>query len=124
MLNMKKEDFKMIEYINQIPNVRGIIQVGANSGQEVEFFKKFTNNIILIEPIPQLANCLNQTHPDCLVIPCGLGSTNVQMYLYLASNGGESSSVLKPISHTIYYPDITFDESIKIEIRTFESLIN
>ena len=124
MLNMKKEDFKMIEYINQISNIKGIIQVGANSGQEVELFKKFTNNIILIEPIPQLANYLNQIHPDCLVIPCGLGSTNSYMDLYLASNGGESSSVLKPLSHLKYYPDVLFENSIKIPVRTFESLID
>ena len=104
----------MIEYINNIQNIKGIIQVGANSGQEVGLFKKFTNNIILIEPIPQLANYLNQIHPDCLVIPCGLGSTNNYMDLHLASNGGESSSVLKPLSHLIYYPDVLFENSIKI----------
>jgi FkbM family methyltransferase len=124
MLNKKKEDFKMIEYINQISNIKGIIQVGANSGQEVGLFKKFTNNIILIEPIPQLANYLNQIYPNCLVIPHGLGSTNTQMDLYLASNGGESSSVLKPINHIIYYPDVKFNNLIKIQIRTFESLID
>jgi FkbM family methyltransferase len=124
MLNMKKEDFKMIEYINQISSIKGIIQVGANSGQEVGLFKKFTNNIILIEPIPQLANYLNQIHPDCLVIPHGLGSTNTQMDLYLASNGGESSSVLKPINHIVYYPDVLFQDSIKIQVRTFGSLID
>jgi hypothetical protein len=45
------------------------------------------------------------------------------MDLYLASNGGESSSVLKPLNHPKYYPDILFENSIKIQIRTFESLI-
>ena len=125
MKNKLNEDFKtMIEYINNIQNIKGIIQVGANSGQEVGLFKKFTNNIILIEPIPQLANYLNQIHPDCLVIPCGLGSTNNYMDLHLASNGGESSSVLKPLSHLKYYPDVLFENSIKIPVRTFESLID
>jgi FkbM family methyltransferase len=114
----------MIKYINNIQNIKGIIQIGANSGQEVGLFKKFTNNIILIEPIFQLANYLNQTHPDCLVIPCGLGSTNSMMDLYLASNGGESSSVLKSLNHPVYYPDIIFDQSIKIPVRTFESLVD
>ena len=114
----------MIEYINKISPIKGIIQVGANSGQEVGLFKTFTNNIILIEPIFQLANYLIQTHPNCLVIPCGLGSTNSIMDLHLASNGGESSSVLKPLNHITYYPDITFDNLTKIPIRTFESLID
>ena len=82
------------------------------------------NNIILIEPIFHLANYLIQTHPNCLVIPCGLGSTNSIMDLHLASNGGESSSVLKPLNHITYYPDVTFDNLTKIPIRTFESLID
>jgi FkbM family methyltransferase len=114
----------MTEYINQIPNIKGIIQAGANSGQEVGLFKNFTNNIILIEPIPQLADYLKHLYPDCLVVSCGLGSVNAEMDLYLASNGGESSSVLKPFSHTKHYPSILFEQSIKIPIKTFESLIN
>lgn len=113
----------MIEHINQVPSVRGIIQVGANSGQELGLFKRVTNNIILIEPIPQLSDYLKQSYPDCLVIPCGLGSTNSTMDLHLASNRGESSSVLKPSDHTKYYPDVLFEHSIKIPIRTFESII-
>ena len=92
--------------------------------QEVELFKKFTNNVILIEPIPQLAHYLNQTHPDCLVLPYGLGSTNSEMDFYLASNNGASSSLLKPLNHTLFYPDIKFESSIKIPVRTFKSLIS
>lgn len=114
----------MIEYINQMPNIEGIIQVGANSGQEVDFFKTLTNNIILIEPIPELASYLRYTHPEYLVIQCGLGSINKEINLHIASNRGESSSVLKPLNHINYYPDILFESSIKISIRTFESLLD
>jgi FkbM family methyltransferase len=113
----------MIEYINKISPIKGIIQVGANVGQEIMHFKQLTNNIILVEPIPQLAEYLFRSYPDYLILACGLGSTNAIMDLYLASNGGESSSVLKPLNHPMYYPDIVFGESIKIPVRTFESLV-
>jgi len=114
----------MTEYFNQISTIKGIIQVGANLGQEIGLFKNYTNNIILIEPIPQLAHYLSQSHPDYLVIPCALGSVNTKMDLHLASNNGESSSLLKPLNHTVYYPDITFGQSIEVPVRTFSSLID
>lgn len=124
MLNKKNEDFKMIHYINTIPYIKGIIQIGANSGQEVGYFSQLTNNIILIEPIPQLADYLRRLYPNYTILQCGLGSTNEIMDLYLASNNGESSSVLKPLNHPEYYPDILFENSIKIQVQTFESLID
>ena len=114
----------MTEYFNQISTIKGIIQVGANLGQEIGLFKNYTNNIILIEPIPQLAHYLSQSHPNYLVIPCALGSVNTKMDLHLASNNGESSSLLKPLNHTVYYPDITFGQSIEVPVRTFSSLID
>lgn len=114
----------MIEYFNQISTIRGIIQAGANTGQEVSLFENYTNNIILIEPIPQLAHHLSQSYPNYLVVPCALGSINAKMDLHLASNSGESSSLLKPLNHTVYYPDITFGQSIEVPVRTFNSLID
>ena len=112
----------MIEYFNQISSIKGVIQVGANLGQEVGLFKRYTNNIILIEPIPQLAQYLGNNHPDCLVIPCALGSIDSQMDLHLASNNGESSSLLKPLNHTVYYPDISFEHDLEA-IKGFGSYI-
>jgi len=114
----------MIKYINEISNIKGIIQIGANSGQEVGYFSQLTNNIILIEPIPQLAEYLKKAYPNYTVLQYGLGSTNETMDLHIASNNGESSSVLKPLNHPKYYPDILFGQSIQIPIRTFESLID
>jgi len=114
----------VIKYINEISSIKGIIQIGANTGQEIKYFYHLTDNIILIEPIPQLIDYLTKLYPKYLVLPYGLGSTNDIMDLYLASNGGESSSVLKPLNHLKYYPDVLFQDSIKIQVRTFESLID
>lgn len=112
----------MIEHIKQIEKVQGIIQIGANSGQEVSALRNFTNNIILIEPIPQLYEILKTNHSDLTVLCMGLGSSNCEMQLYLSSNNGESSSVLKPINHPILYPWILFGSSIPIKIRRFDSI--
>jgi len=112
----------MLDHIKHAKEVRGIIQIGANSAQEMPFFRHFTNNIVLIEPIPQLFNELKNRFPDLIVIPTGLGSNNCKMDLYLASNNGEPSSVLKPKNHISHYPSISFEGSIQIEISRFDCL--
>jgi len=113
----------MRKFFNNI-EINGIIQVGANSGQEVPFFEEYTNNIILIEPIKNLANFLKNTYPNYLIINCALGSSNSEMEFHLASNNGESSSLLKPINHINYYPDIKFEDRISIKVNRFDFLVN
>jgi FkbM family methyltransferase len=114
----------MKQYFDKLKTVKGIIQIGANLGQEISVFSNFTNNIILIEPIPNLATNLKNSFPHYMVLPYALGSTNSEMDFYIASNNGASSSLLKPLNHPIFYPDIQFSSPIKISVRTFESLID
>jgi FkbM family methyltransferase len=113
----------MRQYFNQLKNIKGIIQIGANSGQETSLFSDFTSNIILVEPIPDLVNNLKNLFPNYMVLPYALGSSNSEMDFYLASNNGESSSLLQPFNHTVFYPNIKFDHTIKVPVRTFKSLI-
>lgn len=113
----------MKHYFDKVKNIKGVIQIGANNGQEVNFFNKYTNNIILVEPIPEIAKTLKCNHPNFLVIPYALGSVNTEMDFYIASNGGASSSLLKPLNHSIFYPHIKFETPQKIPVRRFDSLI-
>jgi FkbM family methyltransferase len=114
----------MIEYLEKIKNVKGIIQIGSNSGQELEIIKRFTNNIILVEPIEVFYDYLRGKCPSCKVIPKAVGEKNETTDFYLSSNNGESSSLLKPKNHTKYYPFIKFDKIIKVDVRTFDSLVD
>lgn len=111
-------------FFSLINNIKGVVQVGANSGQEITEISKYTKNIILIEPIPHLANLLKVKYPDYLIISCALGHTNCEMDLYLSSNNGESSSLLKPLKHTEYYPNIFFENKIKVPVRRFDTIIS
>jgi FkbM family methyltransferase len=112
----------MENFFNLIENVKGVIQIGANSGQEVNFILGHTKNVILIEPIPTLAESLSLRYPNCKVIKCALGSTDCEMDFHLASNNGESSSLLKPLKHVEYYPEITFNHTIKVPVRKFTTI--
>jgi FkbM family methyltransferase len=62
-------------------------------------------------------------YPNCTVIKCALGQTDCEMDFHLASNNGESSSLLKPLKHIEYYPHITFNKTISVPVRRFETIV-
>ncbi len=112
----------MDDFFNLIDKVRGVIQIGANSGQEVASILNYTRNVVLIEPIPTLAEMLSVRYPTCVVIKCALGSQDCEMDFHIASNNGESSSLLKPLKHIDYYPTIKFNNKIKVPVRKFSTV--
>lgn len=113
-----KEIFNLItKYIN----IKGIIQAGANVGQECNLFKTYTQNIVCFEPVPNVYNILKRDHPNVESHNLGLGDKNEKLKMYVASNNGESSSFIKPLNHLKYY-NITFNEEIESEIVRFDSL--
>lgn len=113
----------MENFLDLIDNIKGVVQIGANSGQEVNYILNYTKNVILIEPIPELAESLALRYPNCRVIKCALGSIDCEMDFYLASNNGESSSLLKPLKHIEYYPHITFNNTIKVPVKKFTTIV-
>jgi FkbM family methyltransferase len=113
----------MKNFLDKFDNIKGIIQIGANSGQEVPLFKTLTKNIILVEPIPRLAEQLKTNHPTCLVVECAAGSLNTKSTLHIASNNGESSSILTPADHKLYYPGVIFNQTIEVNIKRFDEII-
>jgi FkbM family methyltransferase len=112
-----------IDYIiNQGIEIKGIIQVGANTGQEISEYKNYTKNIMCFEPINEVIETLKKNHPDVLSYNIALGELNSLQTMYLASNNFESSSFLKPNNHVIYYPHITFENTRDIRIFRFDCL--
>lgn len=112
----------MKEYLQTVQDIKGIIQIGANSGQEVPLFETLTQNIILCEPIETLHQHLRLSYPKYLVVPYALGNLDAEMEFYPATNGGESSSLLKPTKHIEYYPSIGFENPITVPVRKFTTL--
>ena len=112
----------MKRYLDLV-KVKGIIQAGANSGQEVSLFLQYTNDIILCEPIPQHAEALSRQYPGVRVFNMALGSTDGNGVLHIASNSGESSSLLTPMDHLIHYRDVKFNSDISVQIKRLDTLI-
>lgn len=114
----------MKDYLERVSTIKGIIQIGANIGQEISIFESFTQNIILCEPIQNLVDYLTHNYPKYMVIPYALGNIDTEMEFHIATNNKESSSLLKPTKHIEYYLNIAFNEIIKVPVRKFTTLID
>lgn len=115
------ETIEMAKYFTKV-KVRGIIQAGANTGQEIKFFRKYTTKIILFEPIPVHALNLSRMNSDLMVYNYALGNDDKEGILHIASNQGESSSLLKPVDHIFHYKNITFTKEVLVKIRKFSTI--
>lgn len=110
------------KHLNSLREVRGIIQVGTNNGMEIPYFERYTNNLVLIEPLPGMVNILKSNYPNYKILPFALGNIDETKEFHVAINGGASSSLLKPKLHLDYYPEITFYDKIDVNVRKFTSI--
>jgi FkbM family methyltransferase len=110
-------------------NIKGIIQVGAHLGQEIDDFLSIDKNmpIIAFEPNKRVFNLLCEKfekYPNINTICMAIGSESKESVLfYIASNEGQSSSLLKPQEHLLYEPDVTFLQQVNVKVTTLDSCI-
>ena len=107
---------------------KGIVQVGANSGQELPAFReRGIRPVIMVEPLEAPFRALVTAvgdepgyHP---VKACLSDVADKQVEFFVASNGGQSSSYLKPARHLEMHPDVRFDTSEKMSTDTLDRLV-
>ena len=113
----------ILNLINSVHKIKGVVQVGANLGQECNFFRRYTNNIICFEPLKTQFEYLKNKNNDIICYNFALGDKNEIKEMYIASNDGASSSFLKPLNHLNEFTHIHFQKSNELfEIKRFDSL--
>ena len=112
------------KYSNEI---KTIVHVGAHFGQEVNFYLSYEpNEIHLFEPNASSYEILKkniENLKNISIYKFALGSAEELVNLYVSNeNNGESSSILKPFSHLVAKPEITFYRSTeKIKVQRFDT---
>jgi FkbM family methyltransferase len=113
----------------ELPKIKSILQVGASGGQEISLFLK--NNIIeclLIEPLdyPFAVLCDNVKGIDNYIpVKTAVGARdNEVIQMYVASNDGQSSSILKPAKHTSIFPGVNFNSKVNIKSFTLDGIVS
>ena len=110
-----------------LKNVKGIIHVGANTGQEIGLYDQYGLGVVWIEPNPDIFETLQSNllgFPRQIAIK-GLVSDleNVEYQFHIANNNGESSSILELNLHQDIWPEIVYEKTINLHSRTLPSLL-
>jgi FkbM family methyltransferase len=108
-------------------SAKGVVHVGANTGQERDLYDGFHLDVIWIEPIPSV-------FADLVANISGFPRQRAYRYLvtdedgreytfHVSNNGGQSSSVLGLAMHKQMHPHVWYSDSIKLESITLSSLV-
>ncbi|MEO8860555.1 MAG: FkbM family methyltransferase [Ginsengibacter sp.] len=110
-----------------LKKVRGVIHVGANTGQEIQLYVKYGLSVVWIEPIPEIFETLksNLINISKQIALKGLVTDldNTEYNFHLASNNGASSSILDLNLHNDIWPEVVYKKTIKLYSKTLPSLL-
>lgn len=111
-----------------LPAPRGILQVGASYGQELPYFLK--NGVgygLFIEPLPEPFAHLSE---QCRRLPGYVAlqalctdQTGKDYTFHVASNGGMSSSILKPANHLKVFDSVEFPTTLQLTSNTLDHVV-
>jgi FkbM family methyltransferase len=106
---------------------RGVVHVGANSGQERDLYTRLGLAVIWVEPLPELfaelstniASLPSQRAFQCLVTD----RDDAEYDFHVANNRGESSSILDLEEHKDVWPKVGFVATLKLRSKTLATLL-
>jgi FkbM family methyltransferase len=110
-----------------LEHFRGVIHVGANIGQERDLYQAHALPVIWIEPIPdvfaRLSARIEGYSRQRALQRLLTDRDGVEYAFHVASNGGESSSILELAKHRDIWPAIGYERTITLTSTTLKSLI-
>lgn len=111
-------------YLN---GLKGVIHVGANTGQERERYAAHGLNVLWIEPIPlvfmELQRNIAPYSKQSAISALVSDRTGEKVTLNIANNGGQSSSVLPLSQHVDIWPDVQFVSAIELMSETLPDVL-
>jgi FkbM family methyltransferase len=106
----------------------GVLQIGANSGQEIKKF--ITEGIqygVFVEPLPQafeqLQEKISRNSGYLAIEALCAAEVGQERDFFVSSHAGESSSMLKPTGHVDVHPEVGFNNKIKLRTSTVDAIV-
>ncbi len=116
-----------IDHDAYLDDVRGVIHVGANLGQERKIYAKRDLPVVWIEPIPEVFEQLERNiapYPKQRALRALITERPGERHeLNVASNKGGSSSILPLERHTDMWPEVRYERKIALESDSLPSLL-
>lgn len=113
-------------------DLKGVIHVGANTGQETEdsginFYNVYNLNVIWVEPIKPIFDILHtniSNYPKQKAFnELVTDQDNKEYDFYITSNNGESSSIFDFGEVTKAWPNLSIVDNIKLKSKTLSTLL-
>lgn len=108
-------------------DTESVVHVGANVGQERDMYQHMDLTVAWIEPITEVFLQLRENltdYPKQRALQALVTDRDGAIHqMHVASNNGESSSILKPAEHLSLWPDISFATSLSLTSVTLPTLI-
>lgn len=123
-IKFKKTVAKVIKRFKRNPDlilkqVKGVVHIGANTGQERFFYDQLGLSVIWIEPLPdvffQLQGNIHQFRNQKAVQALITDSDGKEYEFHVASNNGASSSIFDFKDHQLIWPDINFAQTVSMK---------
>ena len=110
-----------------LKHCRGVIHVGANSGQERDRYESLRLKVLWIEPNPDVFDTLQKNtapYSRQRALNYLVTDTDDKEYSFnLANNEGESSSILELGQHAEIWPEVSYVGTIKLTGITLPSVL-
>ncbi|CAK0749748.1 hypothetical protein CCP3SC1_180027 [Gammaproteobacteria bacterium] len=129
-LEQSTREFSFFDTIRNLglPAPQGILNLGAGRGRDIQYF--LSNGIVcgvfaepLAEPFAHLSHLCRQI-PNYVAVQTLCADDSSKRYtVYVASDGGMSSSILKPKNHLQVFPEVGFESNMGISATTADELI-
>lgn len=107
--------------------VRGVIHVGANTGQERAHYRQYRLPVVWIEPIPEV---FAQLQANIAGLPgqralqaLAADAEGRSVEFHVASNDGLSSSMLELAGHRELWPGVDFRRTLALRTTTLDALV-
>lgn len=111
-----------------LARVPGLIHVGANAGQERKRYSRYGLNVVWVEPIPEVFAELQRNIaplPGQRAFEALLTDESGRNYVFnVASNAGESSSILPLKEHREIWPNIVYERELILQSKTLDELVS
>ena len=107
---------------------RGVIHVGANLGQEFDSYRRAgLESAVYIEPIPEIFAELEKRvsadprHHAINALCSDRDGEDVEFHV--ASNQGQSSSILELGTHAVRHPEVTYVGALRLRTATLDHIV-
>ena len=108
-----------------LAEIRGVIHVGANTGQERDLYDRYGLSVLWVEPIPEIFATLRENiagyRRQRAVQYLVTDRDGAEYTFHVASNNGASSSILDLKLHKEIWPEVSFTRELKLASVTLRT---